>query len=121
MLVAIAITGCGEKSHTTVKYFSGEPVDHWLEEIKSNDPKTRKKAADVLGNIGPVDSRSIGALIVAVKDKDVKVRTAAVLALSKIGKPAVEALPALQEATQDKDKIVRSSASNAIERINGRL
>lgn len=111
--------GCGRSDVPKEKYFSGEPVEHWLEAIKSPDPKTRKKAADVLGNVGPVDPRAVPALIEAVKDRDAKVRDAAVLGLSKIGPPASSAESVLEEATKDKDSTVRTHAATALERVRG--
>ena len=117
MVLCAALTGCGGSDGPKEKYFSGEPVDHWLEGIKSTDAKKRKHAADVLGNVGPVDPRAVPALIEAVKDKDAKVRDAAVLGLSKIGEPAAAAETVLQEALKDKDATVRTHAASALERI----
>lgn len=119
LLLCILLVGCSRTDEPKEKYFSGEPVEHWLEAIKSPDPKTRKKAADVLGNVGPIDPRSVPALIEAVKDRDAKVRDAAVLGLSKIGTPAVSAAPVLEEASKDKDPTVRSHAAVALERVRG--
>ena len=118
MLSALAL-GCSRTDVPKEKYFDGEPVDHWLEGIKSPDAKIRKKAADVLGNVGPVDPRAVPALIAAVKDKDAKVRDAAVLGLSKIGAPASAGESALEEATKDKDPTVRSHAASALARVRG--
>ena len=117
-LFLLAALGCGP-SVPKEKYFSGEPVDHWLEAIHSPDAKVRKNAADVLGNVGPIDSRAIPALIDAIRDPDPKVRDAAVLGLSKIGPDAVAAEPALQEARKDKDPTVRAHAATAVERVCG--
>lgn len=111
--------GCGRGDVPKERYFSGQPVGHWLEAIKSPDPTTRKKAADVLGNVGPVDPGAIPALITAAKDTDPKVRDAAVLALSKIGPPAADAAAVLQEATKDTDPTVRTHAAVAVERVRG--
>ena len=119
LMLCLFLCGCRRSDVPTEKYFSGEPVEHWLGEIKSPDPKKRKKAADVLGNVGPVDPRAVPALIEAVKDRDAKVRDAAVLGLSKIGPPASSAESALEEATKDKDPAVRSHAATALERVRG--
>jgi HEAT repeat protein len=113
------LLGCRRSDVPQEKYFSGHPVEHWLEALRSPDPKTRKKAADVLGNVGPVDARSVPALIGAVKDPDPKVRDAAVLSLSKIGPPAADAVKVLNDATQDTDPTVRAHASTAVERVRG--
>lgn len=118
-LSCLFMVGCSRSDVPKEKYFSGEPVDHWLEQIKSPDPKKRKKAADILGNVGPADERSIPALIEAVKDKDAKVRDAAVLGLSKIGPLANSAVSVLEEATKDKDSTVRTHATKALEQVRG--
>ena len=115
----VAAAGCGRSDGPKGKYFGGEPVEHWLEAIKNPDPKVRKKAADVLGNVGPADPRAVPALIEAVKDRDAKVRDAAVLGLSKIGTPASSAGPVLEEATKDKDPAIRSHAVAALDRVRG--
>ena len=119
LMLCLFLCGCRRSDVPTEKYFSGEPVEHWLGEIKSPDPKKRKKAADVLGNVGPADERSIPALIEAVKDKDATVRDAAVLGLSKIGPPAAAGESVLAEATKDKDPTVRTHAATAVERVRG--
>ena len=119
LVLALVASGCGRSDVPKEKYFGGEPVEHWLKEIKSPDPKKRKKAADVLGNVGPADERSIPALIEAVRDKDAKVRDAAVLGLSKIGPPAASGESVLAEATKDKDPSVRSHATTALDRVRG--
>jgi HEAT repeat protein len=118
-MFCLFVCGCSRSDAPKEKYFSGEPVAHWLEEIKSPDPKKRKKAADVLGNVGPADERSIPALIEAVKDKDAKVRDAAVLGLSKIGPLAASGESALAEATKDQDPTVRTHAATAVEKVRG--
>lgn len=119
LLAAMTIVGCGDTTIPKEKYFSGEPVEHWLEAIKSPKAKERKKAAIVLGNVGTVDPRSISALMESIRDKDASVRDAAVLGLSKIGPPAMAAEKALTEATRDPDAMVRSHAANALERLRG--
>jgi HEAT repeat protein len=117
--MALFVAGCNREEVPTELYFSGEPVSHWTEAAKSPDPKVRKKAIDVLGNVGPADPAAIPALIAAVKDKDASVRDAAVLALSKIGPPAAEGWPALREATKDPNPTVRAHAVTAVERVSG--
>ncbi len=118
-MLPILLLGCSRTDVPKEKYFSGEPVEHWLEAIKSPDAKVRKKAADVLGNVGTVDPRAVPALIEAVRDKDAKVRAAAVLGLSKIGAPASAGESALEEATKDKDPTVRTHAATALARVRG--
>jgi HEAT repeat protein len=120
ILAAALAAGCQRQSAPTELYFSGEPVSHWLEAVKSPDPKARKKAVDVLGNVGPADPAVLPALIGAMKDKDAQVRDAAVLAVSKMGPVAVTAEPALREAAKDPNPTVRGHAAAALERVGGR-
>ena len=119
ILLTLVLLGCSRTDGPKEKYFGGETVEHWLDGVKSPDAKSRKKAADMLGNIGAVDARAVPALIEAAKDRDAKVRDAAVLALSKIGPPAASAESVLTEATQDKDATVRKHATAALERVRG--
>ena len=119
LCVCLLGLGCGQPDVPKEKYFGGEPVEHWLEAVRSPDPKARKRAADVLGNVGPVDPRAVPALIEAVKDRDAKVRDAAVLGLSKIGPQASSAESVLEEATRDKDATVRTHAATALGRVRG--
>src|SRR5262245_13012460 len=117
--VAVLAAGCTREKVPTELYFSGEPVSHWTEAAKSPDPKVRKKAIDVLGNVGPSDPAAIPALIAAVKDKDASVRDAAVLALSKIGPQAADGLPARREEMKDANPTVPAHAVTAVDRVGG--
>jgi HEAT repeat protein len=112
----LSLVGCG---HTPAPLAHGKPVSHWLQALHAADPRKRKKAVEVLGNVGTADPVAIPALIGAVKDCDPKVRGAAILALLKIGPAAEGAIPVLTEAQKDKDPLVRSYAAKALKRIQG--
>ncbi len=118
MLAVVVVCGCSKPAVTRERYFGGKTVDTWLAAMSDSDPDSRKKAADVLGNVGPIDSRSIPALTAAVKDEDPRVRDAAVLGLSKMGSIAKSAAAALTDATHDSDPLVRQHAQIALERVN---
>jgi HEAT repeat protein len=120
LLLGLAAVGCGGPTVPTAKYFAGQPVSHWLEEARSQDPKARKRAVEVLGNVGPADPAAIPALIAVLQDKDATVRDAAVLGLSKIGPDAAAALPAVRGLTDDKDPAVRKHARAAVGQIEGK-
>lgn len=123
LVIAVAISailGCHRDKVPTQKYFSGEPVSHWVADLKSPDARVRKHAVDVLGNVGPSDPAVIPALAGMVEDKEPSVRLAAVYALSKNGSAAAEAAPALRKASQDSDPAVRAAATKALEQIGGR-
>jgi len=115
-LLFIASIGCGQAPSTLAH---GKPLDYWLQSLENRDAKTRKKAVQVLGNIGPADSAVIPALCTALKDRDVAVRREAVVALTKLGPKAKDALPALGEVVQDRDSKLRSQADKAIRAIQG--
>ena len=118
ILLAGLAVGCG-RPVPTAKYFAGQPVQHWLAAVTDPNPKVRKKAADVLGNIGPADPAVVPALVMCLNDADAAVRDAAALGLSKMGPAAAAATPALHEACTDSDPSVRGHASAALRRVRG--
>ncbi len=95
----------------------GKPVEHWVQALRDPDVKVRKRAADVLGNVGAADATVVPALAQGLKDPDRTVREATVLALLKIGPAAKEATPALVEANKDSDAKVRSYAAKALQNL----
>jgi HEAT repeat protein len=111
--------GCQSKDSTPV-ISHGQPVTHWVEQLKSPDAKQRKHAVTALGHIGAADPVVIPALIGAVEDKDSAVRDEAVLALLRIGPPAIDAISVLLEAERDPDPKVREHARKALARIQGK-
>ncbi len=119
-IALIASFGCGSPIGPGELYYGDKPVSYWLKAIESTDAKIRKKAADVLGNVGPSDPAAIPALIRALKDRDPRVRDAAVLALSKLGRAAEPAADSLDSLTSDRDPLVRQHAAMAAARVRGR-
>jgi HEAT repeat protein len=115
IVLTACLAGCSGQQGPLLSH--GKPVDHWLEELRSPEVKTRKKAVIALGHVGSADSRAIPALTAAVKDPDPTIRKEAVLALLNIGPPARDAIPTLRDAERDKDAGVRVSAGKAIARI----
>jgi HEAT repeat protein len=111
------VAWCAACSPTPSTQAHGKPVSHWVEVLQSPDAKARKKAVDVLSNVGTADPAVLPALTEAVKDRDVAVRRAAILALLKMGPAAKDATPALTEALQDKDPQTREYARKALEKI----
>jgi HEAT repeat protein len=117
LLAGLAAGGC-DKAQPTLA--GGKPVSHWVEALKSKDPKERAKAVEKLGNAGNADGTVLPALLDALRDPDAHVRHAAVLALPKLGADSREALPVLTEMKQkDKDALVRDVAGKVIPRIEG--
>ena len=111
---ALILSGCSQPGPTLAH---GQPVEHWVKALRDPDAKVRKRAADVLGNVGAADTTVVPALAGAVKDSDRAVREATVLALLKMGPAARDAMPALVEASKDSDAKVRSYAARAVENL----
>ena len=97
-LVALSC-GCARKEPVVSH---GKPVGHWVEALRSADPKARQKAVVALGHVGTADPVAVPALTGAIRDPDPTVRRAAVLALLNLGPSAQEAVQALTGATRDK-------------------
>jgi len=110
----LILSGCSQPGPTLAH---GQPVDHWVQALRDPDAKVRKRAADVLGNVGAADATVVPALAAALKDQDRGVREATVLALLKMGPAAKDAAPALVEASKDSDARVRSYAAKALEKL----
>lgn len=106
--------GCGQAPPPLAH---GKRVSHWLEALGHPDAHDRRKAVQVLGNVGAADPAVLPALTGAVRDRDAGVRGEAVLALLKMGPAAREAAPALREAERDRDAHVRQYAARALRRI----
>ena len=115
VLVVIALAGCSSQAGPTLAH--GKPIEHWVAALRDRDAKVRKRAADVMGNVGAADPAVVPALAGAIKDRDRSVREAVVLALLKIGPAARDATAALEGATRDSDPKVRSHASRALEKL----
>jgi HEAT repeat protein len=116
LLAALLIlaAGCARPQPTLAH---GKPASYWVEALQHADARERRKAAEVLGNVGAVDPAVVPALAGAVRDRDLAVRGAAVLALLKMGPAAQDAAPALREAAKDRDPHVRANAVKALEKI----
>ena len=109
------LAGCGSRQESARAY--GQPIDHWLAELKKPDSRTRKKAVVALGQIGATDQRTIPALIGALKDQDATVKEKAIVALLQIGPAAKEAIPELTQAQKDADPALGALAKKALDRI----
>jgi HEAT repeat protein len=114
-LSVLLIAGCAGNSGPPLAH--GKPVEHWVQSLKDPEPRARKRAADVLGNIGASDPAVVGGLAAAVQDRDRSVREAAVQALVKMGPAAKEAEGALTIASKDGDPRVRALAVKGLERL----
>jgi HEAT repeat protein len=111
----VSAAGCTARPEPTMAH--GHPVAHWVDATRDADPRVRKKAVDVLGNLGTSDPAVVHALAAALKDRDAAVRREAAQALLKLGPAAREAAPALREAAKDPDARVRAAAAQAVEKL----
>jgi HEAT repeat protein len=115
-LAAVGVCGCGGSPQPTLA--GGKPVAHWVEELKSPDPRHRKEAVEKLGNVGPADPAAFPAVCGALKDPDPTIRREAVLAVLKFGETAREAGTFLEEVRKnDRDARVREAAGRALEKL----
>ena len=119
VIIAIAVVILAGCSRSPEAIYADKPVSHWLKAMDSPDAKERKKAADILGNVGPSNPAAIPALIKALDDSEANVRDAAVLALSKLGRVAEKAADALDGLKSDPDRSVRQHAIQAAKRVRG--
>jgi HEAT repeat protein len=111
----LLLAGCASHSEPTLAH--GQPTEHWVQALKDPDPRVRKRAADVLGNVCATEPAAVAALSVAVTDRDRNVREAVVQALVKVGPAAKDAEGALTVASRDSDARVRSLAAKGLERL----
>ena len=115
VLVCIAATalsaGCGGKSESH--------AERQKENLKSETPQVRARAAEELGKASPAELVSaIPALLTALKDERPEVREAAAVPLSQVPpaqRPKV--VPALTESLNDTNSGVRHKAALALSKI----
>jgi len=90
------------------------PITQLLRDIKSNDPKVRRSAADALGQMNAAAELAVPALTGALKDADTDVRAHAGFALISLGTDAAPALPALIALLRDPEASVRRNAAEVV-------
>lgn len=95
-----------------------ERVKRLISQLKDGDKKTRRMAAESLGDLGPAAAKAVGALMQALKDKQGVVRHFSAWALGKIGPDARGAASALVRCMKDKDGRVRHLAAWSLGEIN---
>jgi HEAT repeat protein len=89
-----------------------------VEELRSEDPDRRWRAARTLGRIGPASAVAVPLLTQALTDGNAAVRQHAARALGRIGPAAHSAAAALQRATGDADEAVRREARRALDQLH---
>jgi HEAT repeat protein len=83
----------------------------------NENPVTRRRAMQALGDLQPATALSVKTLMAALDDPVLEVRLAAIRALENIGAKAGMALPELNRLAGDKEELVQSAARQAIEKI----
>ena len=117
-VLALNSSGCGKPAVTLT---GGKPVGHWVQALRSPDPRQRKEAVFKLGNVGTADPAALPALLGSLDDRDPIVRREVVLALVKLGPAAAEAVPKLVKLREsDRDPKVRGYAARAIDKLGGK-
>jgi HEAT repeat protein len=87
-----------------------EVARHYRSELRADDVDRRRRAAEILGAIGPVATEAVPDLIVAASDADAIVRDRAIQALARIGIPTAAILPTLIRSLDDAVPHVRHAA-----------
>jgi HEAT repeat protein/S1-C subfamily serine protease len=86
-------------------------------ELSDADPKTRARAAEMLGRMGPKAKLAAGDLGKLLKDPQELPRRMALEALAKLGPDARPAAPALVEALRDSDASIREEAARVLGKV----
>lgn len=88
-----------------------------VEALKSPDPSARKKAADMLAQIGPEARAATPTLLQVAKDPEREVRAVAVMALGETSQGTQDAIPELTVSIIDEDAAVRAAAAHSLAEI----
>ncbi len=97
---------------------SGRAGELWIEALKDPRPEVRRRAAEVLGEVGATTEGSIDALKSGISDTDRGVRLACVQALGELGGAAKHSLIELDKAKNDSDGYVSREAGEAYKKVS---
>jgi HEAT repeat protein len=81
--------------------FAGQPLAHWLAELKDPDVLVREEALEVLAEAGPAAKEAVPLLEKMLRDEPPSLRTRAAMALWRIGGQTRPAALALAETGRD--------------------
>lgn len=108
--LALLLLGC-ENPLREEAMIEGVSTSGWVEMAKDDDVEVRRKAVEVLGELGPTETdQTVPALAEAVADSDAHVRLLALRSIGRLGGKARAAQPAVGKAITDKNKIVAKEA-----------
>jgi len=115
--LALLLVGC-ERSFQDEATYEGVSTSGWVEEAKNDNVEKRRKAAEVLGELGPTEADlTVPALKDLVADEDAHVRLMALRSLGKIAPKAGKASGAVGRAMSDKNKTVAKEAMRTLRLI----
>lgn len=120
-----AETFTGAEHHTpaippedaTAPLYDGQRLEHWLDLLASADANDRRKAAEVLGGVGPEAAVELPTLVAYSTRPHILVRHWATVCLGQIGPAALGALEPLLARLNDEQPLVREKAAQAIGQI----
>jgi HEAT repeat protein len=108
--LCLLLLGC-ENSFREEASFEGVTTSGWIEQLKDGDLDQRRRAAEVLGVLGPTEAdETVPALAGALTDPDAHVRLMALKSLEKLAPKAKKAQVAVGKAMNDKNKIIVKQA-----------
>jgi HEAT repeat protein len=96
----------------------GSSTAHWIEQMKSDDPRTRLHAVHALYERTGQREVVLPALLEALQDPNPYVRRDAAKVLEKFDPPAQEAVPALLALLKDGVPSVRKTAGETLQKID---
>jgi len=118
LLITTTLAGSGSIEKTAV---SQKTVLAWLEDLRSNKPAVRAKAAYALRFLDGDADRVLAALLHAIHDRDPAVASAAIGSIALIGPAATEsALREIVESSTDNNSTIRMAALAALSDIGVR-
>jgi hypothetical protein len=112
LLVGLTLLHAGcENSFREEAVWEGVSTSGWVELLQDDDVEKRRKAAEVLGELGLTEADlTVRPLADALKDSDAHVRLMALKSLEKLAPKATKVQAAVGRAINDKNKIVAKQA-----------
>ena len=94
--------------------YENQPLAHWFDLLRDNDPAQRRKAAEVLATVGAEAAGEQSALVERLESDHVLLRHWAIVCLAQIGVAAQPALEPLVARLADEEPLIRQKAAWAV-------
>src|SRR5262245_53722118 len=121
LVIVTSTSAAGALAQGDPKKEKKDTVPDGLKALKDPDPLVRMRAAEILGDLGPVSKFALKELHEALTDKDGRVRVKVADALWKIEKTSPDILlPVLTRALRDKDANVRVLVPSVMARMGSK-